>query len=133
MNKKYKVVVVDDEETLRNFLSDALAEMGFEVLVLEDAKKALKEVKWQDYDIAIIDFLLPGMKGTDLIKEIRPQCPKLEIIMLTAYEQQLRSMITAYRLENLNIYDIVSKPILYAPLERLLHDVVKKIETKKAA
>ncbi|AEJ40972.1 two component transcriptional regulator, winged helix family [Sulfobacillus acidophilus TPY] len=83
MNAKARILVVDDEESIRDLLDMGLRHRGFEVLTCPDAETALAQVGSFDPHAAIIDVMMPGEDGFQLSRRLR-QNPDLYIIMLTA-------------------------------------------------
>ncbi len=80
-----KVLIIDDEEKLRNLLSKIITLEGFEVLQAGDCKKGLQKLETGDVDVVICDVKLPDGSGVDLAKAIKDKFPVTEIILLTAY------------------------------------------------
>jgi len=83
--KKYRILVVDDEEIMRSSLSDWLKENGYEAMAVEDGYKAIEQVKREDYDLAIVDLKMPGMDGIETMKRINKIKSDLPVIIITAY------------------------------------------------
>jgi len=83
--KKYRILVVDDEEIMRSSLSDWLKENGYEAMAVEDGYKAIEQVKREDYDLAIVDLKMPGMDGIETMKKINKIKSDLPVIIITAY------------------------------------------------
>ena len=79
------VLIIDDEEKLRNLLSRIIKSEGFEVSEASDCKTALKKVDSSHFDIIICDVKLPDGNGIDLIKQLKTKNKESEIILLTAY------------------------------------------------
>lgn len=82
--EKWKILVVDDESRMRKLVKDFLIRENYEVLEAEDGEQAL-EVFYANKDIAlcILDIMMPGLNGLEVVKEIR-ETSKVPIIMLTA-------------------------------------------------
>ena len=80
-----KVLIIDDEEKLRNLLSKIISLEGFEVFQAGDAKYALKKLDMEDVDVVICDVKLPDASGVELSKIIKEKFPAIEVILLTAY------------------------------------------------
>lgn len=80
-----KVMVVEDENDIRDILKNLLEEEGFQVVPLESGQTLLSDLKTYDPDLLLLDQVLPGKSGVDLIKEIRQtgQHNRLPIIMVT--------------------------------------------------
>jgi len=79
-----KVLIVEDEIGIANFLKQGLEEEGYEVLVAHDGKSGLEVTKKQKVDIVLLDWILPQMLGIDVCKEIRKEDSKTPILFLTA-------------------------------------------------
>lgn len=79
------ILIIDDEEKLRNLLSKIISYEGFEVLQSENSKTALKKMEQFDIDVVICDVKLPDANGVELSKELKKKYPFTEIILLTAY------------------------------------------------
>lgn len=84
MNTKYKILVVDDEKVMLGMLKKLLEDQGFEVHLSENPRSALDIFKKSKFDLIITDVLMPGMKGTELIRHIRRMEPAQKIIVITA-------------------------------------------------
>ncbi|MBF4473470.1 response regulator transcription factor [Flavobacterium sp. HJJ] len=79
-----KVLIVEDEIGIANFLKQGLEEEGYEVLVAHDGKSGLELTKKQKVDIVLLDWILPQMLGIDVCREIRKEDSKTPILFLTA-------------------------------------------------
>lgn len=85
-DEQLKILVVDDEEHIVNFLRMGLTYEGFAVATAEDAETALQQLDRFQPHLVILDLMLPGMDGMELAEHLR-QDPDLMIIMLTARDQ----------------------------------------------
>lgn len=86
MTMRTTILVVDDEEQVRTFLSRALVEIGgFSVELAESAEEALQKIQNGVFDLALVDFKLPGMDGLQLITEIVKSKPRILTILLTGH------------------------------------------------
>lgn len=83
-NKEFSILVVDDEEVIRNMLLDYL-ENTHEVICIENAEKALDLMRHKRFDLVISDINMPGMKGYDLLAQIRREFPDTKTALITAY------------------------------------------------
>ncbi|WP_435354282.1 sigma-54-dependent transcriptional regulator [Emticicia sp. SJ17W-69] len=79
------ILIIDDEEKLRNLLAKILTMEGFEVFQAGDCKSGLKILEQNTIDVVICDVKLPDGRGVDLTKTIKGQYPTVEVILLTAY------------------------------------------------
>ncbi|MGP6146214.1 response regulator transcription factor [Jeotgalibaca sp. A122] len=83
MNTKAKILVVDDEERIRKLLNLYLNKEGYETQEVSDGISALDLMKIHDYDLVLLDIMLPGIDGIQIIKEIR-KIKETPIIMISA-------------------------------------------------
>ena len=80
-----RILIIDDEEKLRNLLTRIISLEGFEVLQAGDCKTALKKLEQNDVDVVLCDVKLPDGNGVEFSKKIKDKFPHIEIILLTAY------------------------------------------------
>ena len=84
--RKPRVLVVDDEESIRDTLDVFLTDAGFDVVVAQDGPSALNRAGNQDFDVAVVDRILPGsMSGIDVIRDIKGLRPFCETILMSGY------------------------------------------------
>ena len=87
------IYIVEDDENIRNLLSVALTGFGYQTEAFETAEEALVRMEEKAPDLAVFDWMLPGMDGTDAIKAIRskrnPKLSQLPILLLTAKDKEL--------------------------------------------
>ena len=80
-----KILVVDDEESLRLILTKALKRAGFFCKDVEDAQKAIELIDSEEFDLVISDISMPGMDGIELLKKIKTGYPAIDVIIMTGY------------------------------------------------
>jgi two-component system KDP operon response regulator KdpE len=83
MTKKYSILVVDDEPRILNFLSTKLNAIGYDVLLAGNGKIALEKINTEEPDLVILDIIMPGMSGFDVLKELR-RFSSIPVIILSA-------------------------------------------------
>ncbi|MGE3681386.1 MAG: sigma-54-dependent transcriptional regulator [Bdellovibrionales bacterium] len=103
---KSRILVVDDEESIREFLEIMLRKEGFEVTCAEDGQKALDLIKKKSFDMVISDLQMPNMTGIELLKNIKDQYPDMLFLMITAFG----TTETAVEAMKLGAYDYITKP-----------------------
>ena len=103
---KSRVLVVDDEESIREFLEIMLRKEGYEVTCAEDGQKALDVVKKKTIDLIISDLQMPNMTGIELLRHVRDQYPEMLFMMITAFG----TTETAVEAMKLGAYDYITKP-----------------------
>jgi len=81
-----KVLIVDDEETIRKFLRVHLAKLGYEVKEAADGEQAIEQLGKDNFDLLICDILMPKKDGWEVIKEVKsdPKTKNIPVIILTA-------------------------------------------------
>jgi len=82
--RRPSVVLVEDETSIRQGLEDVFTYHGYDVVAFRDAEGALDHADEHDFDIAILDVMLPGIDGFELCRRLRQELPSLPILMLTA-------------------------------------------------
>lgn len=81
----YSILVVEDDDSIREVVKDYLEQTGYQVTVCSDGLKGLDRVKQGSYDLIILDIRLPHVNGIGLIKVSRKINPETPIICITAY------------------------------------------------
>lgn len=82
---KCKILLVDDEKTMVKYLSKRLIKRGFDISVVYNGLDALEKIKESDFDVVLLDVLMPGMDGIETLREIKKITPETEVIMLTGH------------------------------------------------
>ena len=123
--KEKNLLVVDDEENMRQLLKEVMSEQGFKVDLLEDGEKAIQKVAQGPhcYDIVMLDIRLPGKDGIEVLREIREINSEIAVVMMTAYE----SLETAIQAIREGAYDYLIKPV---GVDELLISVERALERK---
>ncbi|MCL5062081.1 MAG: response regulator [Nitrospirae bacterium] len=83
--KKRKILIVDDEEVIRTNLSELLKENGYFTDAAVSGRQAIERVTYGDFDIVLLDLMMPVMDGMETLKEIKKIRPKTKVIMITAF------------------------------------------------
>jgi DNA-binding response OmpR family regulator len=81
--RKANILVVDDELYIGDLIRDSLKDQGHNVTVLDNGEEAIEQFKENHFDIAFIDYMLPGCTGLDVIKSVRGHNPQTSIILIT--------------------------------------------------
>ena len=89
MVMKRKVLVVEDEDSIRKFIKINLERADFDVLEADTGEKGVEIARTEDIDIVVLDIMLPGIDGFEVCKILREEFPTLGIIMLTAKSQDI--------------------------------------------
>jgi DNA-binding response OmpR family regulator len=104
---KGKILVVDDEEAMRQILAEILRPEGYLVSSVDSGLAALETMGGQNFDLMLLDLKMPGMEGVEVMRAARQIAPEMQIILLTAHGS-LESAIEAVRNE---VHDYLLKPV----------------------
>jgi DNA-binding response OmpR family regulator len=80
-----KILVVDDEENIRELYRDELAEEGYRVEMAENGTQALAKFESFRPDLVTLDVMMPGMDGIEVLRRIREKNPSVPVLLLTAF------------------------------------------------
>ncbi|MBC7743000.1 MAG: sigma-54-dependent Fis family transcriptional regulator [Bdellovibrionaceae bacterium] len=103
---KSRILVVDDEESIREFLEIMLKKEGYEVTTAEDGLRAKDILSKKSFDMVISDMQMPNMTGIELLKYVKESYPELVFMMITAFG----TTETAVDAMKMGAYDYVTKP-----------------------
>jgi two-component system response regulator PilR (NtrC family) len=121
---KPQVLVVDDEEVMRDVLGSLLAQAGYAVTLAADGAQGLEVARRLAFDAAIVDVMLPEMDGISLLQELKKADPGLVVLMITAFA----SVETALQAMKKGAFDYVSKPFKH---EELLHILANGLRQRR--
>jgi len=123
MNKRGVILVVDDEKEVTMSLKGFFTALGHDMLTAIDGEEALKIIDSIGLDLILLDVRMPGVNGIQILKHIREKKPKTKVIIITAYDTEVKEEV-----EKLGIDGFFAKPI---DLSRLLDRIRYVIETSK--
>ena len=121
MSKKAKILVVDDENIVRESLHDWLSSVGYKVETAESGEEALSIIKQKKIKIMLADLFMPGMDGIELMKKARDIVPTIATVIITAHGT-IQTAITAIRE---GAYDYVEKPFCPEKVELIIDKLVE--------
>jgi DNA-binding NtrC family response regulator len=113
---KHRILVVDDELTVCKSIRKVLIREDCEVDMVLSGEEALRKEAEQPYDVMIVDLMMPGLSGLDLLKMLKAGNPKARIIMVTGYPT-MRNTLQAIQL---GAMDFLPKPFLPTTLRNLV-------------
>ncbi len=122
-DSKNKIIVIDDEPGMREFLEIMLQKDGYIVETASDGPEAMDKIDNTLFDLAITDIQMPVMNGIEVLKKINEKSPDTTVIMITAYA----SHETAIEAMKLGAYDYITKPFKIDEIKL----VIKKALDKK--
>ena len=119
--KKIKLLIVDDEDIVRESLSDWLSSIGYKVLTAKSGDEALRIIKQKKVKIMIADLIMPGMNGIELMKKAKTVIPAISTVIITAHGT-IQTAIAAIRE---GAYDYIEKPFCPEKVELLIRNLVE--------
>ena len=117
------ILVVDDDEAIRDMTTDVLTEAGFHVRTAPSGEGAVEFLREEEVDVILTDLMMPGMDGLGLLAKIRTLHPDLPLILMTAFGS-IESAVEALRL---GARDYVTKPFL---IDELVLSVERALEIR---
>jgi two-component system response regulator RegX3 len=129
MEKKPKLLIVEDEVAIRVGLVDVFVYHGFDVDYAEDGSTGLRKATSGRYDLVLLDVMLPGVDGLAICERIRAEDPEQPIIMLTAKTSD-EDIVQGLRL---GADDYVTKPFSVAQLVLRVQAVLRRARTVSGA
>ena len=82
---KPRILVIDDEKVIREGCRDVLSLEGFEVVLAENGEQGLKMIEKAHFDVVLLDLMMPGISGFDVLSHIKTLHPDTSIIVITGY------------------------------------------------
>lgn len=117
-----RILVVDDEESMRDFLSIMLHREGYHVEVAADGNKALARLKTQDFDLVISDIRMPGATGLELLAYLREHHPETMTIMITAFSTTEEAVDAMKQ----GAYDYITKPFRIEEIRLIVRNAMER-------
>jgi DNA-binding NtrC family response regulator len=111
-----RILIIEDEETLRESLKRILVKEGYEVAAVDSAEAALPLLAMQSFDVIVSDIILPGVSGMEFLKSCRQKNPDLIVIIMTAYAT-IESAVEAIRA---GAYEYIVKPVQHENLKTII-------------
>src|ERR1700741_62590 len=102
-----KILVVEDDQSLRRVMQGQIEKAGYEAAVAADVPQALEIIQRESQDVVITDLNLPSLSGLELLKTIRAEYPDATVVIMTAYGP-IGSAVEAMKF---GAYDYLTKPV----------------------
>ena len=122
MSEPARVLVVDDEPHYRELLSERLQRKGWQTLAACNGNEALAAVEGRPVDVALVDIMMPGMDGLELLRRLKEGDPFLQVIVLTGHA----NIDTAIQAMKLGAFDYLSKPYKLSELDIVIDRALEK-------
>ncbi len=122
MDERLRILVIDDDESVRKTTAAILQNEGYTVDMAENGKEAIRRSNADLYRVALIDFRLPDMEGTELLTALRETTPKMAKIMVTGYP----TVENAIESVNKHADAYFVKPVDYENLLKTIRNLIQK-------
>ncbi len=117
-----KILVVDDEPSLRDVLNIMLKKAGYATATAADGEEAVSQVNKEIYDLVITDLKMPGMGGMDVLKAVKSASPDTVVLVVTAFG----SAESAVEAMKLGAYDYLTKPFQIDEVQLIIRNALEK-------
>jgi len=124
---KYRVLIVDDEESMRDFLSIMLHREGYQVDTAVDGAQAVKHLRDHSYDLVISDIKMPRMTGLELLTHIKERTPETVVLMVTAFS----STDEAVEAMKQGAYDYITKPFKNEEIRLIVKNALERRDLRR--
>jgi len=115
-----KILVVDDDDQLRNMLQEVLSSLDYFPIGVEDGEQALKQLQIQDFDLVVSDIRMPKMDGFALLKNIKQIAPDLPVVLITGFP----SACPAQKAMQEGADGYLAKPFRIEKIDELMRDLL---------
>lgn len=122
-----QILIVDNEKSMRDFLSIVLKKEGYDCKTAEDGEEALRQVEHEGADLVITDIKMPKMDGLTLLKELKTVSPETATVMMTAFA----STGTAVEAMKEGAYDYLTKPFQIDEIKLIIKNVLERKNLKQ--
>ena len=106
MSQLFRVLVIDDDPGVRDYMEALVSRQGYDVLAVADGEQALQSLETSTPDLITLDVVLPGMDGLQTLSELKKRLPSVPVVMLSGHGQA-RNIVEAMRL---GASDFLRKP-----------------------
>jgi two-component system, NtrC family, response regulator AtoC len=122
-----KLLIAEDEQNLSFVLQKELSRQGCQVTVANDGERAIRLAEEQEFDVALLDLMLPGADGITILRALKEQDPAPEVIMMTGHA----TVDTALSAMKLGAYDYLTKPCQLAQVSELIRKAYEKSQLRR--
>jgi DNA-binding NtrC family response regulator len=122
-----RLLIVEDEETLRESLKRVFQREGYQVVAVGSAETALELFEEESYDLIVTDIILPGNTGIELLRRVKEVHPEQIVIIITAYA----SLETAVETLRAGAYDYIVKPIIHEEIKQIVKNALRQRALQK--
>ncbi len=117
-----RILAIDDEKNIRHLLKNELTPEGFEVITAKTGEEGLKVFRKQDFQVVLLDIRLPKMNGIEVLRHLKQESPRTEVIMITGYGD-IQSAVDSMKL---GARDYITKPFKLSELLALINQLTEE-------
>lgn len=117
-----RILIIEDEETLRESLERVLSKEGYDITSVDSAEAALNLLEGDSYDLILTDVILPGITGIELLKKVKERSPDQIVVIMTAFA----SLETAVESLRAGAYDYIIKPVMHEEIKQVVKNALKQ-------
>ncbi|MDT8440283.1 MAG: sigma-54 dependent transcriptional regulator [Desulfuromonadales bacterium] len=124
---RHRILVVDDEQSMRDFLSIMLHREGYQVEVANDGAQAVQHLRQHSFDLVISDMKMPRMNGLELLTHIKERTPETVVLMMTAFsttEEAVEAM-------KQGAYDYITKPFRNEEIRLIVKNALERRDLRR--
>ncbi len=122
-----KILIIDDEKSIRLSLAGILSDEGFEAICVESAEEGLAKIDEERISLALLDIWMPGMDGMEALKHIKESNPHLPVIMISGHG----TIETAVQATKMGAYDFIEKPPSYEKIVLSVNNALHLAQLEK--
>ena len=127
--EKIQVLVVDDEKIMRDGSERILTKEGWNAITADSGLQGLELIKQKSFHILLLDLMMPGMSGMEVLKEVRNSQPGIVVIVITGYA----TIETAVEAMKAGAYDFIPKPFTPEQLRIVVRRAIEKLTLEREA
>lgn len=125
--EKIDLLIVDDDDEFRDSVARRFLRRGYQVKEARSGEEALELCERRQFSVALVDMVMPGMSGIELLKKLRQSHPECEVVLLTG-QGTIESAVEAMKL---GAYDFLTKPFPLSELEALIEKAYEHGKLKR--
>ena len=126
-NSSIRLLIAEDEKNLSMVLQREMERFGHQVTLVHDAEAALRVAREAEFDVALLDIMMPGRSGLEVLRELRQQEQPPEVLMMTGHA----TVETALQAMKLGAYDYLTKPCHIRELEAIINKAYEKRQLRQ--
>jgi CheY-like chemotaxis protein len=124
-----KILLVDDEKEFVQTLSERLETRQLPATVVHDGQEALDYIEKDQPDVMVLDLMMPGIGGIEVLRRLKQSHPNIEVIILTGHGSEQEEQLAA----DLGAFAYLQKPVNIEHLAEVMRDAYQKVNEAKAA